>query len=199
MNGRILIVVAVLTSVIAVALIVVGTSLSNKNAAGNANAEVTLNPTFTLTNEEGATVSLAAFSERPSAWFFGFTNCPDVCPTALAEMSAYLNALGEDAAKLDLVFVSIDPERDTPDVLARYMTAFDPRITGLTGSLDEIRKVAEAFFIFFEKVPIASGNYTMNHSAGVMLRTADGRFFGRLDPGDEQHSQLEKLRALIAA
>ncbi|MGV8838858.1 MAG: SCO family protein [Bauldia sp.] len=198
MNSRIIIIVATLVSVLVVAVIVVATTLSNRTAERTApNAEVMLNPAVNLTNEEGARVTMTDFSERPSAWFFGFTNCPDVCPTALAEMTGYLDALGDDADKIDMVFVSVDPERDTPDVMARYMTAFDPRITGLTGSLDEVREVSEAFFVFFEKVPIAGGDYTMNHSAGIILRTADGRFFGRLDPADDQHAQLRKLRSLM--
>ncbi|SMQ68605.1 protein SCO1/2 [Devosia lucknowensis] len=152
---------------------------------------------FTLVNQAGAQVTQTDFIGRPSAWFYGFTHCPDVCPTALSEMSAILDALGPDADKLQVVFVSVDPERDTPEIMRDYVDYFDPRIAGLTGDLDQVTIMARDRYIFFEKVPMEGGDYTMEHQASIQLVTADGRFFGTLAAEEGFDVRLAKIRRLI--
>lgn len=152
---------------------------------------------FKLVNQDGAEVTEASFLGKPSAWFYGFTNCPDVCPTALAEMSQILEALGPDADKLQVIFVSVDPERDTPQIMKDYVEYFDPRITGLTGALPEISAMAKARYIFFAKVPDKNGGYAMEHQASIQLVTADGRFFGTLASEENYETRLAKVKRLI--
>jgi protein SCO1/2 len=152
---------------------------------------------FVLTSHDGTTFdSRTELAGRPYAIFFGFTNCPDICPTTLLDMTNQLSGLGPDGDRLKVLFVSVDPERDTPAHLARYLSSFDPRITGLTGPPGEIRKVAHAFRVRYRKVP--SGNdYTMDHTASVFLFDAGGRFTATLDFQEPQAAQRAKLQALF--
>lgn len=152
---------------------------------------------FSLIDQNGAPVTQAVFLGKPSAWFYGFTHCPDVCPTALAEMSAILEALGPDAERLQVVFVSVDPERDTPEIMKDYVDYFDPRITGLTGELDQVTTMAKDRYIFFEKAPMEGGDYQMEHQASIQLVTSDGRFFGTLAAEEGFDVRLAKVRRLI--
>lgn len=152
---------------------------------------------FTLTNHDGAEVTQSDFLGKPSAWFYGFTQCPDVCPTTLAEMSQLLDALGPDADKLNVVFVSVDPERDTVEVMKDYVAYFDQRIVGVTGGLEAVSAMAKARYVYFEKIPLEGGDYTMEHSANVQLADADGYFFGTLDGEEPVETRLAKLRRLI--
>lgn len=154
---------------------------------------------FELVDQDGAAVTQAKYLGKPSAWFYGFTNCPDVCPTALAEMSAILEALGPNADKLQVVFVSVDPERDTPEIMKDYVEYFDPRIDGLTGSLDKISAMAKDRYIFFEKVPLQGGDYQMEHQASIQLVDAQGQFFGTLVSEESFDVRLAKVRRLIGS
>lgn len=152
---------------------------------------------FSMVDQTGAAVTEATFLGKPSAWFYGFTHCPDVCPTALAEMSAVLEALGPDADKLQVVFVSIDPERDTPEIMRDYIDYFDPRIIGLTGELEQVTTMAKDRYIFFKKVPIEGGEYLMEHQASIQLVTADGQFFGTLESEEGFDVRVAKVQRLI--
>lgn len=158
-----------------------------------------MNGPFQLVNEDGLAVTEAAFAGKPSAWFYGFTNCPDVCPTALAEMAALLEKLGSDAGNLNAVFVTVDPERDTAEVLKPYVDYFDPRIVGLTGELANVEAMAKSRFVSFEKIPGEGGDYAMEHPAGIFLVDADGTFKGTLDPEESLDVKLGKLKKLIGA
>lgn len=151
---------------------------------------------WTLTNHRGATVTPADWIGRPVMAFFGFTFCPDVCPTTLIDISDWLEALGTDADRLHVVLISVDPERDTPAVLADYLSNFDPRIVGLTGSLSEVQKVAADFRAMFEKLP-RDGDYTMNHTAGVFLHRADGRFASIIDFHEDRRFAIPKIRRIL--
>jgi protein SCO1/2 len=131
------------------------------------------------------------------AVFFGFTYCPDVCPTTLTEMAGFIEALGPDADRIQWVFVSVDAERDTPQALASYLEAFDHRITGLTGTEEQIAAAARAFRVYYRRVPLESGSYTMDHAASVFLLDAEGRFAGTLDYKESERVALEKLRLLL--
>jgi len=170
--------------------------LSARNAPIDAGPAVYATP-FTLIDQDGNEVTEADFLGKPSAWFYGFTHCPDVCPTTLSEMSALLEALGPDADRLQAVFVSIDPERDDVFTMKDYVEYFDDRIVGLTGSLENVSAMAKARYIFFEKVPLEGGDYTMEHSASVHLADAGGSFFGTLDGEEPFDTRLQKLRRLI--
>ncbi|WP_420392151.1 SCO family protein [Acuticoccus sp.] len=134
---------------------------------------------FTMTDTEGRTVTEADFAGTPRAMFFGFTRCPDVCPTALLEAKSWLDALGEDADEVAVLFVTVDPERDTPQVMERYVGAFDERIVGLSPPSEEaLEEIAERYAIRYEKVPLKVGDYTLNHTADTLLFDADGDYAG---------------------
>lgn len=129
-----------------------------------------------LTDVNGQKRSLKDFSGKVVAVFFGYTQCPDVCPTTLQELQEVKQALGADGDKLQAVFVSLDPERDTPEVLKAYLGNFDASFVGLHGTPDEIAAVAKDFKIYFKKVPgKAEGTYTLDHSAGTYLYDPQGR------------------------
>lgn len=151
---------------------------------------------FTLVDTTGATVTEKDFLGKPTAYFFGFTHCPDVCPTTLYEMAAWLGELGADADRLNVVFVSVDPERDTLEALADYMSAFDERMVGLTGTQEQVDAVAREFRVYVRKVE-QEGGYTIDHTATVYLMDADGRFVGTIAYGESDETALGKLRRLI--
>jgi protein SCO1/2 len=130
---------------------------------------------FALTDMNGKQVTNKDYEGRPVLMFFGFTRCPDVCPTALAEISAVFEALGPQA-KVNALFVSVDPERDTPASLKDYLSSFDSRIIGLWGDPETTRAVMKSFRAFAAKVPLKDGDYTMDHTAIVYLLDKQGRF-----------------------
>ena len=151
---------------------------------------------FTLTDETGASVTEASLKGHPSAMFFGYTLCPDVCPTTLFEVTSWLEALGPDADKLKVYFVTVDPERDTREVLAEYLGAFDPRIVGLTGTRPEIDQMLKVYRVYSRKATRDTGPYLMDHTASMYLLDKDGAFTGIIYYQDEKG--LEKLKKLIA-
>src|SRR5215472_2043651 len=131
---------------------------------------------FQLVDQNQRAVTDANFKGRPFLVFFGFTHCPDICPTTLFEISEVLRQLGPDANRLGALFITVDPERDTPAALKDYLSSFDPHLEGLTGDLDSITAVAKAYRVYFKKVPLDDGSYTMDHTAIVYLMNKDGRF-----------------------
>ena len=151
---------------------------------------------FDLTDYRGNQVRPTDWLRRPTIVFFGFTWCPDVCPTTLIDISGWLEELGADAERLNTVMISVDPERDTAVVLAEYLSNFDPRIIGLTGPLSEIERAAAGFRARFEKVPQGS-DYTMDHTAGVFLFRADGSFGGIIDYHEDRRFALPKIRRVL--
>ncbi|WP_459616496.1 SCO family protein [Bordetella sp. 2513F-2] len=128
-----------------------------------------------LTDHNGTRRTLQDFAGKVQVVFFGFTQCPDVCPTALAELAQVMQKLGDDAGKVQVLLITVDPERDTPDVLKQYVTTFDPRFLGLTGTPDEIRRAAASFKAYYAKVPRDNGDYTMDHTAAFYLFDAKGQ------------------------
>lgn len=152
---------------------------------------------FTLTTHEGQLFSSDMLKGRPYALFFGFTNCPDVCPTTLLEMSNHLAALGPGGDRLTVLFVTVDPERDTAEYLRAYLASFDRRIIGLSGNALEIASVARGYHAFYEKVP-TSGGYTMNHTATVYLIDREGVLASTTNHQEPEVVQREKLRRLLA-
>jgi protein SCO1/2 len=153
---------------------------------------------FELTDQNGRPFSSSALVGRPYAIFFGFTHCPDICPTTLLEMSNHLAALGAEADKLAVVFVTVDPERDTPDLLHSYLASFDARIIGLTGSEAGIAEAAKGWDAFYNRIPESDGSVTVVHSAHVYLMDATNRMAGTLNFQEAEDIQLAKLQALLA-
>jgi len=127
-----------------------------------------------LTDQDGQPVALKDYAGKVVVVFFGFTQCPDVCPTSLAELAQVMQKLGKDADDVQVVLITVDPERDTPPVLGRYVKAFDPRFVGLTGTPDQIRQAAASFKAYYAKVPAADGNYSMDHTAAFYLLDKQG-------------------------
>jgi len=152
---------------------------------------------FTLTDQHGDTVTEAALKGHPSAMFFGYTFCPDVCPTTLFEMTGWLEKLGPDADKLGVYFVSVDPERDTQETLAEYLSAFDPRITGLTGTPEAVAEVVKGYRVYARKVPLDGGGYLMDHTATIYLIDSNAVFTGTIDYQEDPDTALKKLRRLV--
>ncbi|MGE7153656.1 SCO family protein [Methylorubrum rhodesianum] len=150
---------------------------------------------FTLVDQNGATVSERDFAGKPYLMFFGFTHCPDVCPTTLQQISDVLAVLGPKADTLKVAFVSVDPERDTPESLKTYLSSFDPRIVGLTGSPEQVVAAIKTFRAYAKKVPSQGGDYTMEHTALVYLMDARNGFVGAVNlnrPATETAAELSK-------
>lgn len=133
------------------------------------------NTAFSLVNDRGEPVDQSLFSGKPSLVYFGYTNCPEVCPTTLFEMAGWLNQLGPAADTLNAYFFTIDPERDTPAAMHSYVTAFTDRIIGVTGSQQEMQKVIDGWMVHASKLPSSDGNYHMSHTTSLLLIGADGR------------------------
>jgi len=162
-----------------------------------AETPITIGGPFALTTQTGALLSDTDLRGEPFAVFFGFTYCPEICPTTLWEMTQALKELGPDANKLKVVFISVDPARDTPEALSLYLQAFDPRIIGLTGSEEDLAAVGRAYRAYWKKIPTDDGDYTMDHTASIYLMDAEGRFFGTIPYGEPMEPRLAKLQRLI--
>jgi protein SCO1/2 len=153
---------------------------------------------FRLAAHDGATVEAEALKGRPFALFFGFTHCPDVCPTAMLEVSNDLKALGALATNFRVFFVTVDPARDRPEMLKEYLGSFDSRIIGLIPKDEaELASVARMYRAVYRKVDTPSG-YTMDHTASIYLMDAKGEFWGTLDSKETEATRQAKLRRLLA-
>ena len=153
---------------------------------------------YNLIDQNGNAVDQTIFVGHPTALFFGFTHCPEVCPTTMAEMSSWFAELGDEGQDLRAYFVSIDPQRDTPAVLGDYVSWVSDRITGITGSPEEIAKIAKAWGVYYQRVDLAGDDYTMDHTASVFLLDAKGEFQGTIAYREDQATALGKLRNLLA-
>ncbi|MGV1791848.1 SCO family protein [Rhizobium sp. A37_96] len=160
-------------------------------AAGNVGAA------FTLTDDHGEPITEKALSGHPSLVYFGYTHCPDVCPTTLYDMAGWLKTLGPQADKLKAYFFSVDPERDTPEIMHSYTGNFTDRITGITGSPEEMQKAIKGWRIYAKKVPGADGGYTMDHTASVLLVDAGGNLRGTIAYQENTDVALQKIRNLL--
>jgi protein SCO1 len=152
---------------------------------------------FKLVDGEGRTVRDADLHGKPFAIFFGFTHCPDICPTALYEMTGWIEALGADAERLRFVFVTIDPERDTPEIMQAYVRSFTDDILPLTGTPEQVASVLQAYRVYARKVPLEGGDYTMDHSTMVYLMDGEGQYVSHVGHGETQERAVEALRALL--
>ncbi|KKX29453.1 SCO family protein [Rhizobium sp. LC145] len=154
---------------------------------------------FELVSHKGEVVNNASLRGKPYLAFFGFTHCPDICPTTLFELTDLMNELGPLADRFNIAFISVDPERDTQEMLDSYMTSFDTRIMALRGNSEQTETAVKAFAAYARKVPTEGGNYTMDHTAGVYLMDAEGRFKGTLDMHEPREVRLQKIRRFVNA
>lgn len=152
---------------------------------------------FRLTDHEGRSVGPKTLLGQPSMIFFGFTYCPDVCPTTLSDISGWLDAMGDEADRLNVVFITVDPKRDTINAMADYVRSFHRAIRGWSGPSGEIERAAGGFRVIYEKVPAESGNYTMSHTASVFLFDAEGRFVSTIDYHEPREIALPKIRRAL--
>ncbi|MDU6240053.1 MAG: SCO family protein [Bradyrhizobium sp.] len=160
------------------ASLVVGLSLMFLIMGGGRNiaAPAAIGGPFQLTDQSGAVVTEQSLQGRPTLIFFGFTHCPDVCPTSLFEISEVLRAMGKDADSVNAYFISVDPERDNPATMKDYLSSFDPHLKGLTGDPEVLAKVLTEYRVYAKKVPLKDGDDTMDHTALVYLMDRNGRF-----------------------
>jgi protein SCO1 len=159
-------------------------------------ARVPIGGPFKLTTQDGKPFTDENLKGKPFAVFFGFTHCPEVCPTTLYDLTQDLSALGKDADNLRVAFVTVDPARDTPELLKTYLASFDPRIVGLTGTEEEIAAVANAYKVYYRKVPTDS-DYTMDHTATIFLMDSRGDFYGTSNFQESQDIRRGKLKKLV--
>ena len=131
---------------------------------------------FRLTDQDGKPISNEDLKGKPFLVFFGFTHCPDICPTTLFEVSEIMRALGGDAGRAAALFVTVDPERDTAAIMKDYLSSFDPHLRGVTGTPDQIAAMERDYRVYAKKVPLGNGDYTMDHMALVYLMDKEGRF-----------------------
>ena len=153
---------------------------------------------ITLVGADGKPFGTAQLVGKPYVLFFGFTHCPDTCPTTLARLVKLRRDAGGDSA-FHIVFVTVDPERDGPREVGAYSKAFGAPIVGLTGSPEQIAKVEKQFGIFAQKVPTGGGDYTMDHTATVLLFDRNGKFVATISPDEQDGPALEKLKRITAA
>ncbi|HZL31012.1 MAG TPA: SCO family protein [Pseudolabrys sp.] len=145
------------------------------NLSGGPGASAIGGP-FTLTDQNGKTITDKDLKGKPFLVFFGYTHCPDVCPTTLFELSELMHALGNDANRTGALFISVDPERDTPAAMKDYLSSFDPHVIGATGGEKAVEMAEKAYRVYAKKVPTENGDYSMDHTALVYLMNKQGRF-----------------------
>jgi protein SCO1/2 len=179
---------------IAIAALTRGGSGAGDSVGTYANA---LGGPFNLTAPDGSTVTEKVLAGKPYAIFFGFTRCPDVCPTSLARMARLRKQLGPDGMKFNIVFVSVDPGHDKPVDLGNYVALFGTPIIGLTGTDAQLEQIKKGFGVYSAKVPQPGGDYTIDHTAAIYLMTANGEFSGTIDHQESDATALEKLKRLI--
>ena len=153
---------------------------------------------FQLIDQNGKPFSDANLKGKWHLIFFGYTHCPDACPTALNEMSLALDRLGIKRDEVGVVFITVDPERDTPDVLKSYVQSFDAPIVALTGSPEAVAQAAKAYRVFYAKHPRADGDYDMDHSAVIYVMNPEGRFTATFTPDSSADAIVQRLQKLIS-
>lgn len=169
--------------------------------SGNKIAEAPFGVPFQLVDQAGQPISEQAFRGKPTALFFGFTHCPEVCPTTLFELDGWLKKVDPDAKGLQAYFVTVDPERDTPQILGQYISNVTDRVTGIAGDPAKIAEVVKGFRVYAKKVPLdeskPDGDYTMDHTASIFLLDAEGRFKGTIAYGENPDTAVKKLENLM--
>jgi protein SCO1 len=181
--------------IVLTALLVVG-----KGSAQTANSPVTIGGQFTLTAPDGTTVTEQTYRGKWLLVFFGFTSCPDTCPTTLLDIAAALEKLGPAADKVQPLFITVDPQRDTPVVIGDYTRSFDPRIIGLTGTPEQIAAVAREYGAYYAPWKIGPGpeDYVMDHSSYLYLMDPEGKFVRGFDADTSGGRIAEAVRGVMS-
>ncbi|MFT0860611.1 SCO family protein [Ancylobacter sp. G4_0304] len=194
-KGRLLLLFAAF--LVGAAAIVAGALALLPQPANKVAAPSAVGGPFELVDQDGQTVTQETFAGQPFLVFFGFTHCPDVCPTSLFEMSQAFEALGPDARKITGLFITVDPERDTPEVMKSYLGSFHPSIQGLSGTPEQVAAVAKAYRVYAKKVPTQGGDYTMDHTAIIYLMGKDGEFIAPFNLKRPSEAVAEDLRRYL--
>lgn len=179
------------------AILVLAAGVATYMWSRNAHQVVAFGAPFELVDQNGAPITDAAFRNQPTVVFFGFTHCPEVCPTTLFEMDGWLEQLGPEGKDLKAYFITVDPERDTPEAMKSYLSNFSGRITGISGEPTKVMEMVKDFRIFARKVDLDNGDYTMDHTASILLLNSHGDFFGTIAYEENPEIALAKLRRLI--
>lgn len=172
-------------------------SYAGDRVVSGASGTAAVGGAFALTDQDGEPKTDKDFHGRYLLVYFGFTHCPDVCPTTLTVMSEALAKLGPKAGRIAPVFITVDPGRDTPETLKNYLKAFDPRFTGLTGSTQDIAKVERAFRVYAARQDLAGGEYAMIHSNTIYLMGPNGEFIAYFDEAMGPEELAQELRKRV--
>ena len=194
-HRRLRIILWVLVGVAALGAMLV--ALQRPSTTADETAMASIGGPFTLTGSDGQAFQSSRLNGRPAAIFFGFTNCPDVCPTTLARLTKLRRQLGKGDESVSIVFITVDPERDGPAEVGSYARLFDAPVIGLTGSPADIERVKKQFGAFSQKVE-QPGGYSVDHTASVFLMDRNGRFVATLSPEEGEAVALAKLQRLLA-
>lgn len=170
----------------------------NRDSDRSLTFDTKLGVPFTLVDHNGDPITEAALAGHPVAVFFGFTHCPEVCPTTLNDLSVWLGEMGAKAEPIRAFFITVDPERDTPELMKGYVENFSDRITGITGDPDQVDALARAWHVYWKKVPLDGDDYTMDHTASVFLVGPDGSFITTIAYGESAEMAKSKLERLAA-
>ena len=181
------------------AAVVIGLSSLIAVETGSARDMRRIGGPFAMTEMTGRPVTDADLRGRPTALFFGFTRCPATCPVTLQVLTNVLGRMGSDADRLAVVFVTVDPDRDTPEAMRAYLGSFDPHIRGFRGTQAQLAAMAEAYKVQYRRVPLDGGDYTMDHTAAVILIDARGRFAGTVTSDDDEAAIRARLESLVQA
>lgn len=193
MSGKLKLLIGALVSINLLAVLWVGILAPRLEAEAQASIG---RGDYALQVTDGSTFTQASLADGPSVIFFGFTYCPDVCPTTLGDILTWQEELGEEGEALNVYFMTVDPERDTADILADYV-GWVPGVVGVTGAPDEVTKAIDAFKVYAAKVDLDQGGYTMDHTASILLFDKTGSYSDRIAFQEDPDMALGKLRALI--
>jgi protein SCO1 len=198
-SPRVLVAAALAGVLVLVAGVLIGIAFrdAGRGIAGSPLAGV-IGGKFSLVDQDGKPFTDADLKGKWQLVFFGYTHCPDVCPTALNDLSLALDQLGAKKNQVGIVFISVDPERDTPAVLKSYVESFGGPIVALTGTADDIKQAAQDYKVYYAKHPRADGSYDMDHSALIYVMDPQGRFTATFTPDDSEETIVARLRKLLA-
>ena len=158
--------------------------------------EFTIGSPFSLIDHRGMVITEQDFLGHPSALFFGFTHCPEVCPTTMSKLSMLLDELGTKGDQIKVYFITLDPERDTPEVLMNYLSAFNERFIAITGNTNDVESLARSWKVYWKRTETSDGGYTFDHTASVLLLNSKSNFVGTIGWKEEAAVALEKLKRL---
>ncbi len=172
-------------------------SILKKDIQIHYSTEAKLGTTFELIDSNGNKITESAFVGSPTVLFFGFTHCPNVCPIALHRLSLLIEKLGEDQNKLNVYFITLDPERDNWKILNNYLSVFNNRIIGITGESKKIEALTKSWGVYSKKVPLDGENYTIDHTSLIFLLKSDGNFLKTIDFEDDFELSLKEIKKLL--